>query len=278
VTLALDGEGLVPADSWENIDWSRVGLATSLLAHNETGVIQDLAPLREKCLEFGIPWHVDAVQAAGKIDLSFRQLGATVMSVGAHKFHGPRGIGALLLKRGVPLTPRWFGGHQERDLRPGTEAVALASGMALALTLWQRDKVDRQQRMSALRDRLQAGLLQACEPAVVNGSLRNRLPNTLSMAFPGCEADALLVALDLEQVCCSHGSACSSGSQEPAPILGAMGLPEEIQRSTLRFSVSFQTTDAEIDEGIRRIGKVVARIRQLTSGSEHALRTKREAR
>lgn len=236
-------------------------LVSALLAHNETGVIQNLGPLIERCNAAGVPTHVDAVQAVGKIPVSFKRLGATALSFGAHKFHGPRGVGGLLVRRGVTLTPTRFGGHQESDRRPGTEPVALIAGMAKALELWERDAAERMRSMQAARDRLEAGLAAACGPIVVHGRNSPRLPNTTSVAFPGLDGEALLVALDLDGVACSLGSTCASGSAEPAPILLAMGVPPDIALATVRLSTSFETTVEEADEAVRRIARVVGRLR-----------------
>src|SRR5690606_17331462 len=180
---------------------------------------------------------------------------------GAHKFHGPRGVGGLLVRRGVKLTPRMFGGHQEADRRPGTEPVALIAGMAAALEAFARDGADRPVLTGLLRDTLERGLAEACPPVVVHGQKALRLPNTTSIAFPGVNGDELLVALDLEGVACSLGSTCASGSSEPAPILLAMGVAPEVALSTIRLSVSFETTPDEIDEAVKRITTVVNRLR-----------------
>jgi cysteine desulfurase len=210
-------------------------LLSLLLAHNETGVIQDVSPLINRCNAAGVPTHLDAVQAVGKIPVSFKQLGATTLSFGAHKFHGPRGIGGLLVRRGVTLAPLHYGGHQESNRRPGTEPVAMIAGMARALELWDRDTADRTQRMLAARDRLEAGLAETCPPAIIHGKNAPRLPNTSSVAFPGIDGEALLVTLDLEGIACSLGSTCASGSAEPAAILLAMGVPPNIALSTVRL-------------------------------------------
>ena len=277
---------------------TRPRLVSLLLAHNETGVVsiadgrglhdapltkhhspntnpqsairnpQSLIPpgaaggLQLSTLAAaGIPTHLDAVQAVGKIPVSFKALGATALSFGAHKFHGPRGVGGLLVRRGVRLVPLHHGGHQEADRRPGTEPVALIAGMAKALELWERDAATRTQRMRTARDRLEAGLAAACPPIVVHGMNATRLPNTASIAFPGLDGEALLAALDLEGVACSLGSTCASGSSEPAPILLAMGVPHGVALATIRLSVSFETTVEEIDEAVKRIAGVVVRLR-----------------
>ena len=195
--------------------------------------------------------------------MSFRESNVTSLALGAHKFHGPRGIGALLLKEGTRLPPFQFGGHQEAGLRPGTEAVALAVGMAKALEIFDRDLQERTERTSQLRDRLQAGLVKQCAPTVVNGSQEHRLPNTLNIAFPGLHGEAMLVALDLEGVACSLGSTCASGSADPAPALVAMGCEESVYTSSVRFSVSDENSVEEIDAAIEKISAVINRMRSV---------------
>ncbi|MBL8849451.1 MAG: cysteine desulfurase [Planctomycetaceae bacterium] len=267
--IAIDASGRMVPDRLSQLPWDEIRLATVLLAHNETGVIQDIAPLAQHCRERRIPLHVDAVQAVGKIDVDFQALGATALSIAAHKFHGPRGIGALLLREGVRLSPLLYGGHQESGRRPGTECAPLAAGMATALQLWHETREQSTRQVSRLRDQLAAGLAEQCRPIVVHGSLGHRLPNTLSVAFPGCDGDALLVALDLEGVCCSLGSTCASGSSEPAPILTAMGVPPAVARSTLRLSLGIDNTAQEIATAVQTISGIVARLRK-TSGNNRA--------
>ncbi|MCA9076620.1 MAG: cysteine desulfurase [Planctomycetaceae bacterium] len=260
-TLPLDAEGRILGTAYHEVPWSEIKLATLLLAHNETGVLQDITPIASRCAEHGIPLHVDAVQAVGKIDVDFHTLGATTLALGAHKFHGPRGIGALLIHEGTLLPATQFGGHQESGHRPGTECVALAAGMATALRLWHDDREQRTAHIRALRDRLQAGLTEQCAPIVINGSQEDRLPNTLNIAFPGIDGDALLVALDLEGICVSLGSACASGSSEPAPVLMAMNVPREIAIASVRLSVGFDNTLEELETAINRITATVKRLR-----------------
>lgn len=231
-----------------------------LLAHNETGVIRDVAPWAEMCRERGIPLHVDAVQAAGRIPVNFATSGATTMAVAAHKFRGPRGIGALLVRSGTRLPATVFGGHQENGVRPGTECTALAAGMAKALELWRVEGEELAVRLKSLRDRFESEVLAAVPRAFVHAARAPRLPNTSNICFPGCEGDALLVALDLAGVCASLGSACASGSSEPAAILLAMGCSPEIARSSIRFSVGWTNTEAEIAEAVGRVGRVVGEV------------------
>jgi cysteine desulfurase len=269
--LDVDREGQVVAEQLEKLCWDEIGLATSILAHNETGVVQDVSPLAERCRQHGIALHVDAVQAVGKISVDFHKLGATALALGAHKFHGPRGIGALLLKEGTTLRPRQLGGHQEADLRAGTEPVALAVGMAVALEKWHSQQAQREAWMRGLRDRLEQGLNTACNPVVINGSIDRRLPNTLNIAFPGVEGDALFVGLDLAGISCSLGSTCASGSTEPSPALVAMGCPPEVVSSSVRLSLSFESAQDEIDDAVERIAQVVGRLR---SAGAQASRTR----
>jgi cysteine desulfurase len=264
--LDVDREGRLLPEQLDEISWDEIGLATVILAHNETGVVQDVGPLSERCRARGIPLHLDGVQAVGKMPVDFHALGATALSLGGHKFHGPRGIGALLLQEDARLRPRQLGGHQEADRRAGTEPVALAVGMAVALERWHADQTDRDARVRNLRDRLERGLLCACAPAVVNGSQAQRLTNTLNIAFPEVEGDALFVALDLAGIACSLGSTCASGSTEPSPALVAMGCPPEVVASSVRFSLSFENTVEEIHEAVVRIARVVSRLRAPSNG------------
>ena len=269
--LKVDAQGRLIPSQYEDLDWEHVGLATAILAHNETGVIQDLQPLARLCRERNVFFHVDAVQAVGKIPVDFHDLNASSLSLGAHKFHGPRGIGALLLRKELRLSPLQYGGHQESGRRPGTEAVALACGMARALELWNAEREERTKRLCALRTRLEEGLQAVCSPIVVVGAGAPRLPNTASIAFPGTNSEALLIALDLEGIACSLGSTCASGAGESPPALVAMGLPATVYQSVIRFSLTVDNQAEEIEASIDRISSIVARIRG-SSRSDHEFR------
>ncbi len=260
--LEVDSDGLLIEDSFDQIPWPDVKLATVILAHNETGVIQTVDGLAARCRRHAIALHLDAVQAVGKIPVDFRASGATALSLGAHKFHGPPGVGALLLDHRVPLHPRQLGGHQESGRRAGTEPAVLAWGMAVALERWHLERESRERRIRGLRDRLERGLEQRCAPVIVNGSRASRLPNTLNIAFPGVDGEALLVALDLAGIACSLGSTCASGSTEAAAVLLAMGRSPEIARSSVRFSLGFENTVEEIDAAVCRVAQCVARLRR----------------
>lgn len=262
--LEVDSAGQLKSEQFADLPWSELKLVCVILAHNETGVIQDLRELSDLCEHHRVPLLIDAVQAVGKMPVSFRGLKATALAFGAHKFHGPRGIGGLLLRRGVQIPPLLEGGHQESGRRAGTEPVPLIAGMAKALEMFDQHQTETMSRVQELRDTLQAHLVKTCAPAVVHGEESERLPNTLSIAFPGVEGEAMLVNLDLEGIACSLGSTCASGSAEPAPALVAMGCPKEVSTSSVRFSISRLSTAEEIKSAGDRIQQVVSRLRQHT--------------
>jgi cysteine desulfurase len=231
-------------------------LVSVMLANHETGVLQPIEQLAALCASAGVPLHTDAVAAAGKAPINFRGLGVTALSIAAHKFQGPLGIGALLVGREAALAPMLFGGHQQDGLRPGTESVALAVGMQTALELWQKEQDEHHRKLTALRDRFESGLKAGRPGVIVHSAAVARLPHTSNLAFPGLEGQILLLALDMAGVACSVGAACASGSTELSPTLRAMGLPNHIVASSLRFSFGATTTEAQIDEAVRRILRV----------------------
>jgi cysteine desulfurase len=257
--LPVDLQGRVSAESLAAHLRADTRLISVMLANHEMGAIQ---PIRDLIDAAGaIPFHCDAVQAMGKIKLSFRRLGVSTLSCSAHKFHGPKGIGLLLIRRGGKLRPRTWGGHQQRGQRPGTEPVALAVGLAAALEAACREQEMRYNKVLSLRRRFLHALQAQAPPVVLNGPAEDGIPHTLNLSFPGLKADLLLMSLDLAAVACSTGSACSSGSLLPSPVLQAMGVPPEQLHSALRFSLSFLLTEANIDEAASRIATVVTRLR-----------------
>jgi len=261
-TLGVTSDGVVRAERLAGLIAPEARLVSVMLGNHETGVLQPVAELATICREAGVPLHTDAVQVAGKLPIDFRSLGVSAMTITAHKLQGPLGIGALILRDDVAVEPILFGGHQQSGVRPGTESVALAVGMRTALELWRQEHEAHARRLSSLRERFEGGLKAGFDQLVVNGSAADRLPHTASIAFPGLDAQVLLMALDTSGVACSVGSACSSGSTELSPTLLAMGLPGEIVKSSLRFSLGATTTEAEIDEAVRRILSVVRELRQ----------------
>jgi cysteine desulfurase len=266
----VDAEGRADARAMAGLIRPSTRLATLMLANNETGALQPVAELAALASQAGVPVHTDAVQAVGRIAVDFHALGVSTLASSAHKFHGPAGIGLLLVRKGVKLTPRTFGGGQQGGRRPGTPTVALAVGMAKALELWQDEANRRDARWSRLVDRLESGLLAALGPerVVRNGPSdpKLRLPQTLNVGFPGLDGDALLMQLDLAGVAASLGSACASGASTPSTTLLAMRVPENRLRSSVRFSLGASTDEAEIDEALARVVAVVERI----SGAEGA--------
>lgn len=237
-------------------------LCSVMLASNETGQIVPIAKLVEKCSERVVLVHTDAVQAVGKIPVHFRQLGVHAMTVAPHKFHGPLGVGALVVHGSLhELEPQLFGGFQQGGLRPGTEGVALAVGFEEALRIAVTDFAARAARMRSLRDDLERRLKNEIADMVVIGESAPRLPNTSCVSFPGIDRQALVMALDLAGVACSTGSACASGSSEPSPTLLAMELEKSVIDGAIRLSLGAFTTADEVDEAAGRILKTVKQLR-----------------
>jgi cysteine desulfurase len=261
--LAVDAMGIVQREMLPLLLHENTRLGCVILANHETGAVQPIADCGLRIADCGlqINLHCDAAQAVGKMPVRFHELGVTTLSLSAHKFHGPKGIGALLVRRGTKLRPLLLGGHQQRGRRPGTEPVALVVGLATALEIAEREREARWARVLELRNRLLAYLNAHAPPVVVNGPEANGLPHTLNLSFPDCRADVLLMNLDLAGVACSTGSACSSGSLLPSPVLRAMGVPDERLRSAMRFSMSAFLSEAEVDEAACRIAAVVGRLR-----------------
>ncbi|HUE72328.1 MAG TPA: cysteine desulfurase family protein [Pirellulaceae bacterium] len=264
IKLPVTREGVVnlhAAQSAIRNPQSAISLVSVMLANNETGVLQPVRELAAICQAHNIPIHTDAVQAVGKISVSFHELGVDAMTVSPHKFHGPLGIGALIVKHGLKLQPLLFGGFQQAALRPGTECVALAVGFFTALKLFHDEAAERQQRMTALREQLEQLLLQGAPDAIIIGAAAPRLPTTTNIAFPGINRQALVMALDLAGVACSTGSACASGSSEPSPVLLAMSLEKSLVEGSIRLSLGAFTTVSEVEQAARRILKCVNNLR-----------------
>jgi cysteine desulfurase len=255
--LGVDPTGAVRLEELERLLATppRPAVVSLMLGNNETGVLQPVREAAVLCLQAGVPLHTDAVQAVGKIPVLFRELGVAALTLTAHKFNGPLGVGALVVRSGVAVAPQLFGGRQQGGLRPGTEPVELVVGLATGLAEAVGDAA-RAERMAALRDRLELGLRSAGVNIEVVGGLAARLPHTSCLALEGVDRQAMLMALDLAGVACSTGSACASGSSEPSPVLLAMGLDSAVVGSALRFSLGATTTGAEIDDAVGRISRV----------------------
>ncbi|HTU26048.1 MAG TPA: cysteine desulfurase family protein, partial [Pirellulales bacterium] len=251
--VGVTRDGAVRAGDVEPLINDRTRLITVMLGNNETGVLQPVADIARIAAVHGVPMHTDGVQVVGKLPVSFDGLRVTSLSLAGHKFHGPPGIGALVVAGGTRIAPQLFGGFQQAGLRPGTESVALAVGLRTALEMFQTSADSRAQRMRELRNRLESALKAGFAGTRVNGAGAPRLPHTSNLAFLGLDRQALAMALDLAGVACSTGSACASGSSEPSHVLLAMGCEREVVASSLRFSLGAETTADEIDEAIRRI-------------------------
>jgi len=258
--LPVDHSGLVDVETFRAALGPDVALCCTMLANNETGVVLPVNELALCARQAGALLFCDAVQAAGKLPLDLRELGADLVAITGQKFGGPRGAGALWVAPGLRLAPL-LGGEQERGRRGGTENLPGLCGLAAGLAAAVRDRPALSERLRALRDRLERGLCQAVPETRVNGALAPRLPNTSSITFLGADAEALLMAMDLEGVCASAGAACHSGSTTPSGVLLALGLPEEEARSTIRFSLGFTTTPGEIEAALRIIPPLVERVR-----------------
>jgi cysteine desulfurase len=235
-------------------------LVSVMLGNNEVGTIQPLAEIAALAHAAGALVHTDAVATAGYLKLDMGSLDVDLLTLSAHKFNGPKGVGVLFVRRGTPVTPQIVGGGQEHGLRSGTENLAGVAGLARALVLADAERTETLARVTALRDRLQAGIAAVVPDTLVLGQAAPRLPHILSIGFPGQPSDALLMALDLEGVSASAGSACAAGSLEPSHVVAALGIAPEYATGVLRFSLGRSTTEADIDGAVAVVGRVVGRM------------------
>jgi cysteine desulfurase len=263
--LPLDATGIVSPDRLREAITDETSLVSIMHANNEIGTIQPVAQLAAIAHERGALFHTDAVQSAGKIPLSVRALGVDLLSVSAHKFYGPKGVGALWVKRGVRLAPFLSGGKQERNRRAGTENVPGIIGAGVAADRAVQKMESEGARLAALRDRLEAGILSSVPNTEVNGAREPRVPNTTNISFDRIEAESLLIALDLEGVAVSTGSACSSGTLEPSHVLKAMNLSSHRAQNSIRFSLGAANTEEQIDHVISILPRIVTKLRSLSA-------------
>ncbi|MEN1680289.1 MAG: cysteine desulfurase family protein [Planctomycetota bacterium] len=247
----VDRSGVVLVDRLAELLRPTTRLVSVMLANNETGVLQPLEPIAALCQQRGVPLHTDATQAVGKVAVDFARLGATLLTFTAHKFHGPWGVGGLLVRAGTPPLVG-FGGQPGAE-RPGTPTVALAIGMETALGAWHDEAAGREARLGRLRDRFESLILRDLPKTVVVGAAASRLPHTSNLAFVGLNRQALQMALDRAGVQCSTGSACASGSSEPSPPLLAMGLEKAVVQGALRFSLGAMTTEDDVQQAAARV-------------------------
>lgn len=261
--LPVDGEGQVNVDDVAGAlgDGRDVALVSVMYANNEIGTIEPVAEIGSLCRSLGVPFHTDAVQAGGKLPLDVEVLQVDALSLGAHKFYGPKGVGLLYLRSGTPFWPQITGGGQERGRRAGTENVPLIAAMAKALELAEQERVEEGRRLCALRDHLIGALLESVEGVRLTGAREKRLPNHVSIVVEGAEAEGMLIALDLAGIAASSGSACTSGTRRPSHVLEAIGLPPHLAAGALRFSLGRSTTAADIEYVQKILPEIVQRVR-----------------
>jgi cysteine desulfurase len=258
--VPVNSEGAIDLDAMRSAIDDRTLLVTVMLAQNETGVLHPIAQIAELAHARGALLHVDAVQAAGKVPLAQDELGADFITISGHKFHAPKGVGALTMRKGLSLQPLWYGGGQELGLRSGTEPVPSIAGLAAAARM-ARTALASYDRVKALRDRLESAILTRVDDTSVNGGSQPRLGNTANISFHNTAADAVVRALDTEGVCVSAGAACHSGSIEPSGTMKAMGKPLHVAMGAVRFSLSRYTTAEEVDRAVEIVAAVVPRQR-----------------
>ena len=262
--LAATAEGFVDPRAVDLLPRD-VTVIALMLANNETGVIQPVAEVAERAAARGMRVHCDAVQAAGKIPIDACALGADYLVISAHKLGGPKGIGALIVRRGAPLEPLLRGSGHERGRRGGTENLAGIVGFGVAAEHAAAELDAERERLIGLRARLETGLRDAAADVVIHGARAPRLPNTVNASFPGARSDHLLMALDARGVAVSAGAACASGAVEPSPVLSAMGVPRELAVSALRFSLGRTTTQDELERALALIAEAVRAARSASA-------------
>jgi cysteine desulfurase len=263
--LPLDPTGILSPDRLRDALTDDTAVVSIMHANNEIWTIQPVTKLATLAHERGALFHTDAVQSAGKIPVNVRALGVDLLTMSAHKFYGPKGVGALWVRRGVRLSPFINGGKQERNRRAGTENVAGIIGMGVAAGEAAKKMESEGRRLAALRDRLEGGILSSVPNTEVNGTRDARVPNTTNISFDRIEAESLLIALDLEGIAVSTGSACSSGTLEPSHVLKAMNLSSHRAQNSIRFSLGAANTEAQIDHVIAVLPKIVTKLRSLSA-------------
>jgi cysteine desulfurase len=250
--LRVSSSGVVDEASFDALVDEDAAVCSVMWVNNEIGVMQDVPALSRRAHERGVTFHTDAVQAFGKVHIDAKQTPFDLLSLSGHKIGAPKGIGALFIRRGTPVSPLMFGGSQDRGRRPGTENVAMAVGLARAAELTVAEREEECRRLNALRERLEASLLERIPDAVIHGRGAPRAPHVTNISVPGTDSESLLMALDLRGVACSAGSACQSGSITPSHVLSALGVPASLAGAAIRLSLGSLTTD----EGVARVAEL----------------------
>jgi len=262
--VPVDGRGLVDPEEVRKAITPETVLVSIMHANNEIGTIQPLGEIGRIARDTGVLFHTDAVQTAGRIPVDVDELGVVLLSISAHKLYGPKGVGALYIRRGTNIAPLLHGGSQERKMRAGTENVPGIVGLGAAAALARRDMDAEIGRLQVLRNRLLSGIRGNIRDAVLNGDEERRLPNNVSFSFAGVESEAVLAMLDDEGVCASGGSACTAGSLTVSHVLHAIGCPAELARGAVRFSLGRWTTEADIDRVLELLPGIVKRLRDVS--------------
>jgi cysteine desulfurase len=264
--ISVDKSGIVDLDELGAELTGETALVSIMAANNEIGTIQPVENVVSIVKGFSseIAVHTDAVQAFGKIKFSCPQVGADMMSFSSHKINGPKGVGALYLKKGLKIDSVYHGGHQEKNIRSGTENVQAIAGFGKAAEIIGGNIKGKAEKMWMLRERLREGILQNIESAVMNGHPADVLPNTLSVSFKNIEGESILMMLDMEGICVSTGSACSSGSTEPSHVLTAIELEPGYAQGTIRFSLGYQNTEEEVDYVLDKLPPIIKRLREMS--------------
>jgi cysteine desulfurase len=262
--VPVDQTGIVDPDALSAALADDTAVVSVMHANNELGTIQPVAELARRAHARGALFHTDAVQSVAKIPVDVGALGVDLLSLSAHKFNGPKGAGALWIRRGTRIVPILTGGKHERTRRAGTENVPAIAGLGEACKLAVRKLPNEAARLAALRGRLEAGVLSTVPGTAVNGALEPRVPNTTNISFEGIEAESLLIALDLEGIAVSTGSACSSGTLEPSHVLRAMGFPAHRTQNSIRLSLGQGNTPEEVDYFLGKLPQVVQKLRSVT--------------
>lgn len=262
--LPVDEHGLVDPDDVGRAIKDNTILISIMYANNEVGTIEPIAEIGKVAKQMGVPFHTDAVQAGGSLNLNVNDLNVDLLSLSAHKFYGPKGVGVLYVRRGVPLLPTQTGGGHEGNRRAGTENVPYIVGLATALRIAYEELEANNQRIAALRDRLIKGVLESIDDAELIGHPTNRLPNSASFVFKYIEGESMLLNLDLAGICASSGSACSSGSPEPSHVLLAMGIPHEVAHGSLRLTLGRENTQEDVDHALETLPGIVQKLRAMS--------------
>jgi cysteine desulfurase len=262
--LDVDPSGMIDPDQLKSSITPKTILITIMFANNETGVIFPIKEIGEIAREHKIPFHTDAVQAAGKLPLDVKELNCDLLTVSGHKFYAPKGVGALYVRRGVKIVPLIHGGHHERNRRGGTENVTGIVGLGKACDLAAREMEEDSARLKMLRDRLEKGLMERIPHTTLNGHPEKRIPNTANLSFEFVEGESLLLNLDMLGIAASSGSACTSGSLEPSHVLIAMGLSPELSHGSVRFSLGRSNTAEDVDYLIEKMPSIVDRMRSMS--------------